>query len=315
MKTVAIIGAAGYVARELIGILARHPEVELTQLVSESQAGKSVADFHHDYGLPTSLTFSPELTTDPDVLFLCGGHGASVNFLQEHTIAETTVIIDLSMDFRRSTEFTYGLTDVHKGTVSKHIANPGCFATAIQLGMLPFLQVATNDWHIHAITGSSGAGQSLQATSHYTWRHDNLSAYKVFEHQHLMEIEHHLEKEKGSPLSGKLHFVPLRGPFTRGIFATLYTETTLSTEEVQELARSFYAESTFTKVTESAPDLKQVVGTNYALVFPEVIAGKLFVTVFIDNLLKGAAGQAVENMNHALGFPPETALHLKPLYV
>lgn len=315
MKTVAIIGAAGYAARELIGILARHPEVEIVQLVSESQAGKNVAEFHADYGIPEALSFSSILTTKPDVLFLCGGHGASASFLEQQVIDEETIIIDLSMDFRRSTEFTYGLPEVHKGNSGKLIANPGCFATAIQLGILPFLSVSQNDWHIHALTGSSGAGQALQTTAHYTWRHDNVSTYKVFEHQHLLEIQHHLEKVHGSELPGALNFVPLRGPFTRGIFATLYTETGLTSAQVKTLAENYYANAVFTKVVHAAPDLKQVVGTNFCLLFPEVIAGKLFVTVVIDNLLKGAAGQAVENMNHALGFPPDSGLHLKPLYV
>lgn len=318
MKTAGIIGAAGYAARELIGLLVRHPEIALTDLVSESQAGKSAAHFHKDFEIPGDLAFSQVLSGSPDVLFLCGGHGASEKYLNQSAVGDDTVIIDLSMDFRTHENFVYGLPELHKGCVNKRIANPGCFATAIQLGMLPMLGVQDSDWHVTAITGSSGAGQALQETSHFSWRENNVSSYKVFEHQHLVEINHHGKKcaaKQGKNPMPKLHFIPLRGPFTRGIFATLYCETTLSDSEVKQLYKTYYNDATFTKVVATEPDLKQVTGTNYCLIFPRVIDGKLVITTVIDNLLKGAAGQAVENMNTVFGFAPETGLNLKPAYL
>lgn len=318
MKTVGIIGAAGYAARELIGLLVRHPNVRITDLVSESQVGTSVGHFHKDFGIPEELNFSSVLSVSPDVLFLCGGHGASQKYLNHNAIGNDAVIIDLSTDFRTHEDFVYGLPELHKGAVSKRIANPGCFATAIQLGIFPMLGTVSSDWHVTAITGSSGAGQALQETNHFSWRDNNVSSYKVFEHQHLVEINHHGKKcadEQGSFPMPKLHFIPLRGPFTRGIFATLYCDTTLSDTEVKQMYGAYYDGAAFTKVVATEPDLKQVTGTNYCLIFPRVIDGKLVVISVIDNLLKGAAGQAVENMNAVFGFAPETGLNLKPAYL
>ncbi len=318
MKKAAIIGAAGYVARELIGILVRHPEIQIEQAVSSSQHGTSVSGFHHDYGIPSALVFSEKWDKTVDVLFLCGGHGHSKQFLAENPVGEETLVVDLSMDFRTDADFVYGLPEIHGGNVSNRIANPGCFATAIQLAMLPMLGISESDWHIHAMTGSSGAGQQLQTTSHFSWRADNVSSYKVFDHQHLIEIKHHGQKlatKQGNNALPEINFIPLRGPFTRGIFATLYCETQKSEAEIQQLYKDYYADSAFTKVVSPEPDLKQVTGTNFCLLHPRVINGKLFITSIIDNLLKGAAGQAVENTNAFFGFAPETGLQLKPQFL
>lgn len=318
MKKAAIIGAAGYVARELIGLLVRHPEIRIEQAVSSSQHGTSVAAFHHDFGIPAELTFSEKWDKEVDVLFLCGGHGHSKQFLADHPVSEQTLVVDLSMDFRTDAAFVYGLPEIHRGKVTNRIANPGCFATAIQLGMLPMLGVSGSDWHIHAMTGSSGAGQQLQSTSHFSWREDNVSTYKVFDHQHLLEIEHHgrtLAGQQGSVELPPINFIPLRGPYTRGIFATLYCETQLSETEIQQRYQEYYADAAFTKVVSAEPDLKQVTGTNFCFLYPRVIAGKLVITSIIDNLLKGAAGQAVENTNAFFGFAPATGLQLKPQFL
>lgn len=312
-KTITIIGGAGYVARELIACLARHPEVTLQQVVSESQTGKSVSDFHKDPAIDPALIFSSYNNEHADVMFLCGGHGFSKQFLDEHEIGQNTLVIDLSMDFRRSTEYIYGLPESPLYKATNRVANPGCFATAIQLGILPMLGKMTSDWHIHAMTGSSGAGQQLQQSSHFSWRENNVSTYKVFEHQHLMEMNHH-----GNMITAsfpKLHFTPMRGPFTRGIFATMYTETEMTTEEVLQCYINYYQKAKFVKVQAAETDLKQVVGTNYCFLHPRVIDGKLFVTSVIDNLLKGAAGQAIQNMNRFFGWSEDTGLNLKPHFL
>ena len=318
MKKVAIIGAAGYVARELIGCLARHPFVELTQAVSSSQLGKSVSVFHKDPMIPHDLVFGTFENNTTDVLFLCGGHGFSKQFLSEYPISENVLVIDLSMDFRTSSEFVYGLPELNHSLLQNRIANPGCFATAIQLGILPTLGFQANDWHIHALTGSSGAGQELQASSHFTWRENNVSSYKVFAHQHELELIHNghqTAKRQGNMGFPKLWFTPLRGPFTRGIFATMYTPTSMTQEEAVKRYKTYYKDAAFTLVTEEELDLKQVVGTNYCMIQPRVIDGVLFVTSIIANSLKGAAGQAILNMNIRFGFPETTGLQFKPNYV
>jgi len=321
MKKVAIIGAAGYVARELIGCLARHPFVKITQAVSSSQHGKSVSRFHKDPVIPKQLIFGIFENENVDVLFLCGGHGFSKRFLSENSISENILIIDLSMDFRNSSEFVYGLPEVLKGNFAilrNRIANPGCFATAIQLGILPTLGIQDHEWHIHALTGSSGAGQELQTSSHFTWRENNVSTYKVFAHQHEIELMYNgqqIAEKQGKVGFPKLWFTPLRGPFTRGIFATMYTTTSWTQEEAIQRYKTYYENSAFTIVTEEELDLKQVVGTNYCLIQPRVIDGVLFVTSIIDNLLKGAAGQAIQNMNNCFGFPETSGLQFKPTYI
>jgi N-acetyl-gamma-glutamyl-phosphate reductase len=312
-KTITVIGGAGYVARELIACLARHPEVTIQQVVSESQTGKSVSDFHKDPAIDPALIFNSYNNKPADVLFLCGGHGFSKQFLDENEISQNTLVIDLSMDFRRSTEFVYGLPESPLYQSANRIANPGCFATAIQLGILPMLGKMTSDWHIHAMTGSSGAGQQLQHSSHFSWRENNVSTYKVFEHQHLLEMNHH--GKKITETFPKLHFTPLRGPFTRGIFATMYTETEMTTDDVLQCYTDYYREAKFVHVQQIETDLKQVVGTNYCFLQPRVIGGKLFVTSIIDNLLKGAAGQAIQNMNRFFGWSEHTGLNLKPHFL
>lgn len=312
-KEITVIGGAGYAARELISCLARHPEVIIKQVVSESQTGTTVADFHKDPAIDHELTFSTYSGEPTDVLFLCGGHGFSEQFLDQHSFGDDLLIIDLSMDFRRSSEFVYGLPESPIYSIGKRIANPGCFATAIQLGILPMLGKSVSDWHIHAITGSSGAGQQLQQSSHFSWRENNVSTYKVFDHQHLLEINHH--GKSISETFPKLHFTPVRGPFTRGIFATMYTETELNQEEAFKCYSDYYKHATFVKVQSAEVDLKQVVGTNYCVLQPRVIDGKLFVTSVIDNLLKGAAGQAIQNMNRFFGWSEDAGLNLKPHFL
>jgi len=318
MIRVGIVGAAGYAARELIGLLARHPQVELVSLVSGSQAGVKVAAFHSDFGIPETLRFTSELNPDVDVVCMCGGHGASAEYFTKFKLDPQLKVIDLSMDFRTDDRFTYGLPEIHKGKVRHWIANPGCFATVLQLSMLPLMGIAGEEWHTHAVTGSSGAGQALQESSHFSWRAHNMSAYKVFDHQHLKEIRYHGEKaakRQGNYPLPEIAFVPVRGPFTRGIFATSYCKCALSAAEITALYKDYYADSAFTKIVEEAPDLKQVTGTNLCLIYPEKKGDRLFVTGVLDNLLKGAAGQAVENLNTLFELPPHTGLDLKPLYV
>lgn len=315
-----IIGGAGYVARELTALLARHPEVELVAATSNSQEGKVVAEFLGDAAISEGLVFKKKLEEKVDVLFLCGGHGQSAVYLAENEVPEQTVVIDLSTDFRTDASFVYGLPEVNATSYDtaggsngvNRIANPGCFATAIQLALLPALKVIAGPVHVHAITGSTGAGQALSETGHFSWRQDNLSTYKVFEHQHLTEILHTFSQQ-GNPLK-ELNFIPLRGPFTRGIFATVYFDCNLTQKEVLDLYNEFYKDAPFTQVQADAVDLKQVVNTNFCLLNPQVINGKLIVTAAIDNLLKGAAGQAVQNMNIRFGISQKSGLELKPTF-
>jgi len=304
-----IIGGAGYAAGELISLLSRHPEVEIAFVTSKSQAGKSVREFHTDRGIPAELNFEIEHHFEIDVLFLCGGHGYSKTFFLENTIPAHITVIDLSTDFRTDESFLYGLPEINGKKTSNRIANPGCFATAIQLALLPVLEHVNGQVHINAITGSTGAGQALTETGHFSWRSSNVSSYKVFEHQHLVEIENTFSGRNASIT--ELNFVPLRGPFTRGIYCTSYFDTELNQKEVTEMYHDFYYGTAFTKIA-SGVDLKQVVQTNFCLVEPKVIKNKLVVTSVIDNLLKGAAGQAVQNMNLQFGFPEEMTLNLKP---
>ena len=304
-----IIGGAGYAAGELIRLLCRHSELTLAFVTSKSQVGKSVRDFHGDWEIPSNLNFVANHHFEIDVLFLCGGHGYSKAFFDEHTVPVDVIVIDLSTDFRTDESFVYGLPEMNGRKLSNRIANPGCFATAIQLALLPVLEYINGVVHIHAITGSTGAGQALSETGHFSWRSSNVSSYKVLEHQHLTEIEHTFSKNKSTIT--ELNFVPLRGPFTRGIFCTSYFDTNLSQEQVSELYNDFYSNTTFTKVVPDV-DLKQVVQTNFCLVEPKVIKNKLVITSAIDNLLKGAAGQAIQNMNLRFGFAENLGLNLKP---
>ena len=319
-----IVGGTGYVAGELIRILIHHQEVNINFVYSHSQAGKKVMDVHQDLFTNPELQFTDKINPDVDVVFLCLGHGNSNKFLDEHQFSESTKIIDLSNDFRlkenesfQDKKFVYGLVEKNKELVeqAQYIANPGCFATAIQLGLLPLAaqNLLQDEVHIHGITGSTGAGQSMAETTHFSWRNGNVSVYKPFIHQHLAEIGQTLESY-GNDLKNKLNFIPVRGNFTRGIFISIYTNCDLPEEELVTLYKTFYKESVFTIVSDSSIHLKQVVNTNYCLLHVEKHENKVLITSAIDNLLKGAAGQAVENMNLTFGFAPDAGLNFKPNY-
>lgn len=317
MIKVGIIGAAGYTAGELLRILLQHPEAEVTWAQSESQAGKKVFEVHQDLIGDTDLTFTdqPEIDT-ADVLFLCKGHGASKQLLDAHPEWLNKKIIDLSQDFRIKAQhgFTYGLPELHHESIvqAKHIANPGCFATSIQLGLLPAVQGAhiLGSISISGITGSTGAGQQLSPTSHFSWRSNNASVYKPLTHQHLLEVNQTFEWAQ-SGFQNTLHFIPYRGAFTRGIITTAHFETGSSEKQLIHDYEAFYQKAPFTHVVTSNPNLKQVVGTNKCLIYPKVIDGTAVVISVIDNLLKGAAGQAVQNMNLMWGMEEKTGLNLK----
>lgn len=321
MIKVGIVGASGYTAGELIRCLVHHPDMEIDFLYSHSQSGKNVEEFHEDLFDYPELNLSQEINYDVDALFLCLGHGNSKQFLSKNKFSASTKIIDLSNDFRLSADahfngldFTYGLVELNKTKIQKsqNIANPGCFATAIQLALLPLAKAGLlkTDVHINAITGSTGAGQKPSETSHFSWRNNNVSIYKAFNHQHLGEIgESIVQLQNG--FSEELNFLPLRGNFTRGILASVYTKSDKSEEEIMRLFQNFYAESNFVKVSRKNINLKQVVNTNYALLQVQKIDGKVLITSAIDNLLKGAAGQAIENLNLMFGFAPKTGLHFK----
>ncbi|WP_316847788.1 N-acetyl-gamma-glutamyl-phosphate reductase [Pedobacter psychrodurus] len=316
-----IIGGAGYTGGEMLRILVNHPNVEIAFVNSTSNAGNLISDVHTDLIGDTDLKFVSDIPQDIDVLFLCVGHGDAKKFLTANPISENIKIIDLSQDFRlheKSTfenrAFVYGLPELNRDQIksAKNIANPGCFATCIQLGLLPLASkgLIKNEVHINATTGSTGAGQSLSTTSHFSWRNNNLSIYKAFEHQHLNEISESLLQLQPS-LSEALNFIPQRGAFTRGILAAMYLESDLSLEEAQNIYEEYYSNHPFTHVTWKNIDLKQVVNTNKALVHIEKHGGKLFIISIIDNLLKGASGQAVQNMNLMFGLEETAGLKLK----
>ncbi len=316
MYQVGIIGGAGYTAGELIRILQWHPAVELTFVHSQSQAGKAVTTIHQDLAGDCHLFFSEEVDLNVDVLFLCSGHGKSKGWLAEHPVAEETLVIDLSADFRLDERFVYGLPELNRPAITSagRIANPGCFATAIQLGLLPLAAAGLlqEEVNIQAITGSTGAGQSPQATTHFSWRNNNLSVYKPFRHQHLAEISRSLQQLQADGIP-ELPFLPLRGDFARGIFATLYTKTKLSEQELQDCYSSYFESHPFTHVVAENPHLKQVVNTNKCLVHVSKHDDRALIITLIDNLLKGASGQAVQNMNLALGLEETTGLRLKAM--
>jgi len=318
---VGIVGGAGYTAGELIRILLHHEYAELNSIVSTSNAGNAVSSVHDDLVGDTELRFASELGGDEDVVFLCLGHGNSKTWLENHVPPETTPVIDLSNDFRLAAdhefagrEFVYGLPELNKSRIqqAQSIANPGCFATAIQLALLPLAQAGklTDDVHVSAITGSTGAGQSLSETVHFSWRANNVSIYKPFTHQHLGEIGESLAQLQPQ-LDADIHFIPYRGNFSRGIFASVYTPSDLTQEEARELYRNFYTNAPFTTVSDQEIHLKQVVNTNKCLLHVQKQGKQLLVTSVIDNLVKGASGQAVQNMNLLFGLPETTGLHLK----
>ncbi len=319
MIKVGIVGGAGYTAGELLRILIFHPEVEITCIQSTSNAGNPISAVHTDLIGESDLIFAENLDTDVvDVIFLCMGHGKSKEFLTENSIPNHIKIIDLSHDYRLKTEgndFIYGLPELNKEQIKSadKIANPGCFATAIQLALLPIAASGKlSEVHVNAITGSTGAGQKPTATSHFSWRNNNLSVYKVFSHQHLGEIKQSLcQLQEG--FSEEVNFIPVRGNFARGIMATAYTESDISAEEAVKLYKDFYKDHPFVIVSDNNPNLKQVVNTNKGIVFVEKYDGKLFVVSMIDNLVKGASGQAVQNMNLMFGLEETTGLRLKPV--
>jgi N-acetyl-gamma-glutamyl-phosphate reductase len=315
-----IIGGSGYTGGELIRILLNHPNTEIDFAYSTTRAGKHIASAHQDLLGLTDLKFSGEVNPNVDVVFLCLGHGNSTAFLNEHPFSNSTKVIDLSNDFRLQADstfngkrFIYGLPELNKSSIqsAEAIANPGCFATAIQLALLPLAKAGllNNEVHINAVTGSTGAGVGLSPSSHFSWRNNNVSWYKPFTHQHLGEIGESLESYGNTV--GKLLFLPNRGNFTRGILATAYTQFDGSLEDAKKLYADFYKSAVFTHLSEEEIHLKQVVNTNQCHIHLHKHENLLLVTSAIDNLLKGASGQAVQNMNLMFGFPETEGLLLK----
>ena len=317
MIKVGILGAAGYTGGELIRVLLNHPQAQIVFANSESNAGNLVSDVHEGLVGDCDLRFTGDMPFgDVDVVFFCFGHGKSEAFLKEHTIPGRVKIVDLAQDFRikGSHDYVYGLPEIGRAEIrqAQHVANPGCFATAIQLALLPaaHLNLLKDDVSVNAITGSTGAGQKPSATTHFSWRADNLSIYKPFQHQHLAEICQSLRQVQGY-LDASIDFIPYRGPFARGIFCTAVVKTPAPLEDVVEAYRDFYADAAFTHYCDQPIDLKQVVNTNKALVHVEKYGQKLLITSAIDNLLKGAVGQAVQNMNLMFGLDETAGLRLK----
>jgi len=331
---IGILGAAGYTGGELIRVLLGHPEAEIVFANSESNAGNLVSDVHEGLIGETDLRFSSEMPFDQvDVVFFCFGHGKSEAFLKEHSIPEHVKIIDLAQDFRLKREtdspyhFVYGLPEIYKAEIqqAQQVANPGCFATCIQLGLLPAAKMGLlcDDVAVNGITGSTGAGQKPGATTHFSWRNNNFSVYKLFTHQHLHEICQSLNEVRPqeapmiiSPISKEqqgvsIDFIPYRGDFARGIFVTEVIKTDRQLEEIVDCYKAFYQDAAFTHYSDKALDMKQVVNTNKCLVHCEKIGNKLIVTSCIDNLLKGAVGQAVQNMNLMFGLDEKAGLRLK----
>jgi N-acetyl-gamma-glutamyl-phosphate reductase len=314
---IAIEGGAGYTAGELVRLLIHHPYSEVKYIHSESNAGKQVSFIHSDLLGETDLVFSDIDFDDCDVLFLCKGHGQSVIFLKNQTLPPSVKVIDLSQDFRPEINgFTYGLPELQadKIRVSSRIANPGCFATTIELALLPLAAAGLlkNDVHITAITGSTGAGQAPSDTTHFSWRNNNISIYKPFRHQHLKEIKMSLNKLQPT-FDQELNLIPVRGNFSRGILASMYTKCTDDYTNVRSLYREYYLQHPFVIISDTMPDLKQVVNTNKCILYLEIFEDKLYIISIIDNLIKGASGQAVQNMNLMFGFPEDTGLRLKSI--
>lgn len=318
-----IIGGAGYTAGELVRILINHPEVNIDFVYSTSNAGNSIGKVHQDL-ISEDLEFSNKINPKVDVVFLCLGHGNSKAFLSENEFSTKTKIIDLSNDFRLENDkifngksFVYGLPELNKSDIKQadYVANPGCFATAIQLALLPLANTKSliEDVHVNAVTGATGAGTSLSATTHFTWRDNNFSYYKPFTHQHLGEINQSVKLLQDN-FNSQINFMPNRGDFSRGIFATLYTKFDGSLEDAKQLFSDFYKDAKFTLISDEEIHLKQVMNTNNCILHLHKHEDKLLVTSIIDNLLKGASGQAVQNMNLMFGFEETAGLKLKASY-
>jgi N-acetyl-gamma-glutamyl-phosphate reductase len=319
MIKVGIIGGAGYTAGELIRLLINHPDVEIIFVNSTSNAGNKLTDVHEGLYGETDMMFTDNLLLeDIDLLFFCTAHGDTKKFLESHPMPEKLKIIDLSQDYRISSPdhtFIYGLPELNRRAIckSKYVANPGCFATGIQLALLPLAKhlMLNRDIHVNAITGSTGAGVKPSATSHFSWRNNNVSIYKPFAHQHLAEIRQSFTQLQNS-FNSPIDFIPVRGDFTRGIFTTAYMECKIELDEILKIYDGYYDDHSFTFVVDKNPDLKQVVNTNKCLLYLQKIDGKLLVISVIDNLLKGASGQAVHNMNLLFNLEETVGLHLKP---
>lgn len=331
---VGIVGSAGYTGGELLRVLIYHPNVEIVFANSASNAGNKLSDVHNDLFGDTEMTFSSDFHSDIDVLFLCVGHGDARKFLDANPVDPRVKIIDLSQDFRlksntayQGKDFVYGLPELNKEEIksAQYIANPGCFATNIQLALLPLASkgLLPDQIHVNATTGSTGAGQKPTLTTHFSWRNNNLSAYKSFDHQHLQEISESLNQlqpgfladDEASSLmeraADKINFIPQRGDFPRGIFSAIYVDSDLSEEEAYDLYNTYYAEHPFTHVSKANIDLKQVVNTNKSIIHIEKHGNKLLILNATDNLLKGASGQAVQNMNLLFGLDERAGLNLK----
>ncbi len=319
MIRIGIIGGAGYTAGELIRLLINHPDAEIVFVNSSSNAGNKIADVHSGLFGETDLEFTSKLPFDEvDLLFLCSAHGDSKKFMESHIIPENIKIIDLSTDYRIKSdehEFIYGLPELNRRAIckSKYVANPGCFATCIQLGVLPLAKhlMLNSELHVNAITGSTGAGVKPSSTTHFSWRNDNISIYKPFTHQHLAEIDQSLRQLQNS-FDSRINFIPVRGNFSRGIFATTYIDCKVNLSEIIRIYEEYYDDHSFTFITDKNPDMKQVVNTNKCLIHLEKHGDKLLIVSMIDNLLKGASGQAVHNMNLLFGLEEKVGLHLKP---
>lgn len=320
MIRIGIIGGAGYTAGELCRLLLNHPEAEIVFINSGSNAGNLITDVHEGLYGETDMRFTDELPfEDVDVVYFCFGHGKSTQFLVDHYIPADVRIIDLAQDFRLAAEgndYVYGLPELNRTAIlgAQHVANPGCFATCIQLGLLPLADAGLlqGDVSVNAITGSTGAGVKPSSTTHFSWRSGNMSIYKAFQHQHVPEIVQSLQQLQPS-FEGAIDFIPYRGDFPRGIFATEVITCDAPEEEIADLYRDFYSDAPFTHYVDRAVDLKQVVNTNKCLIHAERHGNKLLVTSVIDNLLKGASGQAVQNMNLMFELEEDAGLRLKPL--
>ena len=319
MIKIGIIGGAGYTAGELIRLLIYHPEAEIVFINSQSNAGRKITDVHGGLLGETDLKFTDQLPLDTiDVLFFCMGHGDTRRFLESHTLPEGLKVIDLSMDYRlkdESHDFVYGLPELNRRATcsAQHVANPGCFATAIQLALLPLAKhlMLNDEVMVTAITGSTGAGVKPQATSHFSWRDNNLSVYKAFQHQHVPEIKQSLKQLQQS-FDHEIDFIPVRGDFPRGIFAMVTVKSKLEIEELYRIYTEYYENDSFTHVVRENIDLKQVVNTNKCLLHLEKNGDKLLIISCIDNLLKGASGTAVHNMNLMFNLEEKVGLQLKP---